>query len=56
MNKLIKYFKRVDGQLPVEFAVTTAMMATLVGPLQHQNFLVLVREQKRKKTHLILIK
>ena len=29
MNKLIKYFKRVDGQSLAEFAVTTAMMATL---------------------------
>jgi len=29
MNKLFKYFKRVDGQSLAEFAVTTAMMATL---------------------------
>ena len=29
MNNLIKYFKRVDGQSLAEFAVTTAMMATL---------------------------
>ena len=29
MNKLIKYFKKVDGQSLAEFAVTTAMMATL---------------------------
>ena len=29
MKNLIKYFKRVDGQSLAEFAVTTAMMATL---------------------------
>ena len=29
MNKIFKYFKRVDGQSLAEFAVTTAMMATL---------------------------
>ena len=29
MKKLINYFKRVDGQSLAEFAVTTAMMATL---------------------------
>jgi len=29
MKKLMKYFKKVDGQSLAEFAVTTAMMATL---------------------------
>ena len=29
MNKLMKYIKRVNGQSLAEFAVTTAMMATL---------------------------
>ena len=29
MKKLLNYFKRVDGQSLAEFAVTTAMMATL---------------------------
>ena len=29
MNKLLKYLKRVNGQSLAEFAVTTAMMATL---------------------------
>ena len=29
MKNIIKYFKRVDGQSLAEFAVTTAMMATL---------------------------
>ena len=29
MEKLMKYFKRVNGQSLAEFAVTTAMMATL---------------------------
>jgi len=29
MKKLMKYLKRVNGQSLAEFAVTTAMMATL---------------------------
>ena len=49
MNKLIKYFKRVDGQSLAEFAVTTAMMATLATTATP--FSVLVREQRKKRLY-----
>ena len=52
MKKLLNYFKRVDGQSLAEFAVTTAMMATLATTAAPK-FSELVKVQKRKRLYLI---
>ena len=52
MKKLLNYFKRVDGQSLAEFAVTTAMMATLATTAAPK-FSGVGEGAKRKRLYLI---
>ena len=55
MKTLMKYFKGVNGQSLAEFAVTTAMMATLATTAA-PNSLVLVRALRKRRLWQTLIR